>query len=414
VKILLSAYACAPLVGSESGIGWGVALELAKRHTVWVLTRTNNRPAHERAFDKEPKPSGLHFIYYDLPRWASFWKQGARHWRLYYWLWQLGSARIAHRLIQREQIDLCQHVTIGMDYMPSGLALVHAPFLWGPVGSENIHPRLHRDLPAGDRMRERLRVLLRFLARTFDPFVCLTRARADMILSFTSADSRTRSTYLRAGRKIVPVVQTGLEPEPTVEAPLANTARPFTVIFAGRLVHWKGAQLAAEAFALFGASVRDARFVVVGEGPLHDTMERTLRAAGLEERVEFTGTIPPATLMQRLRAADVFLYPAYRHGLATICLQAMASGLPVVCLRDGPIGEAVGTDCGIAVPVTEADLPAALAAGLASLHGDLDLRHRQARNAMTRVRRDYSYEAVVGRWKPVYDALFPKHAGAGA
>lgn len=406
MRILLSAYACAPLVGSEPGIGWGVALELAKRHSVWVLTRANNRPGHERAFSQEPRPSNLHFIYYDLPGWASFWKKGARHRRLYYWLWQLGSVRTAYRLVRREEIDLCQHVTIGMDYMPSGLALVNKPFLWGPVGSENIHPRIHRALAAGDRMREWRRILLRFLARQLDPFVWLTRARADVILSFTSAGSRARSSYLRSAPKIVSVIQTGLEiGDSKAQLGPAPFPRPFTVIFAGRLVHWKGAQLAVDTFTWFASSAKDARLVVVGDGPLKASMERTLRTAGLEERVEFTGTLSPAELMERLRTADVFLYPAYRHGLATVCLQAMASGLPVVCLRDGPIAEAVGSDCGVAVPLTEPQLPAALAAALALLHDDPQLRTRLARNAMTRIERDYSYKAVVERWEPLYNTL---------
>jgi glycosyltransferase involved in cell wall biosynthesis len=415
MKILLSAYACAPLVGSEPGIGWGVALELAKRHSVWVLTRANNRPDHEHAFSQEARPAGLHFIYYDLPRWASFWKKGARHWRLYYWLWQLGSVPTVRRLVRRKDIDLCQHVTIGMDYMPSGLAFISKPFLWGPVGSESIHPDIHRSLPLGERMREWRRTLLRFLARQCDPLVWLTRARADVILCFTSAESRARSFYLRSAHKVVPVIQTGLEIDSSrPQLRPAAPAGPFTVVFAGRLVHWKGAQLAAEAFALFASSVMDARFVVVGEGPLRATMEQTLRTAGVEGRVEFTGTVPPAVLTERLLTGDVFLYPAFRHGLATVCLQAMASVLPVVCLRDGPIGEAVGSDCGVAVPVTDPHLPAALAAALTLLHDDPERRTRLAQNAMARIERDYSYKAVVERWEPLYDRLLMSRSGITA
>lgn len=47
MKILLSAYACEPNKGSEPGVGWGWATELAKHHQVWVLTRDNNQPVIE-------------------------------------------------------------------------------------------------------------------------------------------------------------------------------------------------------------------------------------------------------------------------------------------------------------------------------------------------------------------------------
>ena len=47
LKILLSAYACEPNQGSEPGLGWNVAREVAKHYEVWVLTPEEHRPAIE-------------------------------------------------------------------------------------------------------------------------------------------------------------------------------------------------------------------------------------------------------------------------------------------------------------------------------------------------------------------------------
>jgi len=67
MKILLSAYACEPWKGSEPGVGWHWALELARQgHEVTVLTRANNREPIEVAL-KSHVPKGLQFFYYDLP-----------------------------------------------------------------------------------------------------------------------------------------------------------------------------------------------------------------------------------------------------------------------------------------------------------------------------------------------------------
>jgi hypothetical protein len=38
MKILISAYSCEPGMGSEPGVGWNIAREVAKYHEVWVLT----------------------------------------------------------------------------------------------------------------------------------------------------------------------------------------------------------------------------------------------------------------------------------------------------------------------------------------------------------------------------------------
>ena len=42
-KILLSAYACEPNKGSEPEVGWQWAVNIARKHEVWILTKENNR-----------------------------------------------------------------------------------------------------------------------------------------------------------------------------------------------------------------------------------------------------------------------------------------------------------------------------------------------------------------------------------
>ena len=49
LTVLLSAFACLPGRGSEPGKAWACANTLARDHTVWVLTRGQNRPEIEAA-----------------------------------------------------------------------------------------------------------------------------------------------------------------------------------------------------------------------------------------------------------------------------------------------------------------------------------------------------------------------------
>lgn len=52
MKILLSAFACAPGFGSEPGVGWGVIQQVARYYRVWVLTRAANRPFIEQELQR--------------------------------------------------------------------------------------------------------------------------------------------------------------------------------------------------------------------------------------------------------------------------------------------------------------------------------------------------------------------------
>ncbi len=77
MKILASAYACDPRVGSEPGIGWNWVRQIARRHDCWLITRENNvEIVEERA--REEGLRRLRVRGFDLPAWMRFWKRGAR------------------------------------------------------------------------------------------------------------------------------------------------------------------------------------------------------------------------------------------------------------------------------------------------------------------------------------------------
>ena len=63
MRVLLSAFACAPNRGSEPGVGWNWALALAKNNDVTVLTREENR----REIEAYKKENDILFKYSVLP-----------------------------------------------------------------------------------------------------------------------------------------------------------------------------------------------------------------------------------------------------------------------------------------------------------------------------------------------------------
>jgi len=399
-RILVSAYACEPGRGSEGEIGWSLVHELAKQNQVWVLTRANNCDVHEDAFKGTGKPPTLHFVYYDTPRWARWYKKGKRFFLVYYYVWQIGSAFAARRVVKEQGIELVHHLTGGMDWMPSGLAFAGRPFVWGPVGSERTNPCILRTLGLSDRAREWLRSLVQFYGRTLDPLVRLTARNARIILSHTPWD-----LPVRYAPKVVPYVQTGIRPalELARMKPLLGRGSPLTVVYAGELIHWKGAEYAVEAFLECARLRTDLRMIVVGDGPLRSSLEKRVARSGVALRVEFKGRVPMEQLVQVLALGDLFLYPSYHHGLATVVLQAMLTGMPVVCLEGDAIGRTVTFECGISVPPgSRPETISRLAEAVCALVDDeprrLELAGRARQMALSR----YSYELVGAGYEEIY------------
>ena len=133
IKVLVSAYACEPDRGSEPGVGWNWARQISRFAETWVITRVNNKETIKRELLANPN-SNLHFIYYDVQKWLSFWKKRTRGLYLYYLLWQIGVYRLGKKLNKEKQFDIVHHITFGNLWLPTFMPLLNIPFIWGPIG----------------------------------------------------------------------------------------------------------------------------------------------------------------------------------------------------------------------------------------------------------------------------------------
>lgn len=403
MKILVSAYACETGRGSEGEIAWRLILRLATEHDVFVITRANLRNVHEAAFVNITKPAGLNFVYFDLPWLFRFYKKGARFFLIYYYLWQLGVGILARRLVKEHQFDLLHHLTGGMDWMPSGLSLAPGKFLWGPVGSENTNPCILPYLPLTSRLTDRLRFSVRWWMRNLDPFVRLTGARADLILTHTF-----ETMPLRYAHKLRAFTQTGIENSSFLAKPKMNFARnaPLKLVFAGELKDWKGARLALDAALIFFEIDSMATLTVVGDGPLRSEMEAITQVHPQGYRVVFLGKVPMNILVDELHSSDVFLYPSFHHGLATVVLQAMLTGLPVICIEGDATGRTIGEEAGITVTVKPECSPASdLAQAIENLASNEDMRQMFAKAAQRLAQESFNYNRLAKAIESIYFKL---------
>lgn len=99
---------------------------------------------------------------------------------------------------------------------------------------------------------------------------------------------------------------------------------------------WKGHRYLVDALPLLAR--RDARLVIVGDGPQREALQAQIEALGLSRRVVLAGQQEDVTPW--LAALDVFALPSYANeGVPQALLQAMAVGVPCVTTDTGAIGE---------------------------------------------------------------------------
>jgi glycosyltransferase involved in cell wall biosynthesis len=362
IRILVFAYACDPLAGSEPGVGWNWTLMLSQLGETWVITRKNNQVSIEEALADLPERPPLRFEFVDLPTWMRFWKRGRRGLYVYYTLWQFAAILRARRLKREASFDLVWHLTLANAWAGSGAALVGKPFIYGPVGGGVEPPwRLVTSLGLRGALFEVIRSVARFAVRYVNPLARASWRRADLILV---QNPETRAWFPKRYRHKCEVFPNPVLPVFPPREHRPESAHGPTALFAGRLVPWKGVALAIRAISL----LPKWRFLIFGAGSDEARLKRLARRWRSEGRVEFRGQVPRSEILEMLRSGqvDAFLFPSLHDDGPWAVAEALSCGVPVVCLRRGGPSVLGGS---AVQPSSPKETARAMAAGLAALNG---------------------------------------------
>jgi glycosyltransferase involved in cell wall biosynthesis len=167
------------------------------------------------------------------------------------------------------------------------------------------------------------------------------------------------------------------------------------------LVPHKGQRHLIEAAARVVQQVPDARFVILGEGELRETLERQIKSHNLEKHVLLAGF--RADVVSLCKTIDLFVMSSITEGLGSALLDAMACRKPVVGTKAGGIPEAVVHGAtGLLVPPRDDH---ALAEAIVKMLTDADLRARFGEAGRRRVEEQFSEERLVSGVLAAYERV---------
>ena len=171
------------------------------------------------------------------------------------------------------------------------------------------------------------------------------------------------------------------------------------VLFVGRLIYYKGADVLVRAMADV-----DADLVMIGRGPLRPELDALVESLGMGARVRFVEPVGEDDLAAWYHAADVFCLPsvARSEAFGLVQLEAHAAGTPVVSTRLTTGVPFVNLDGVTGLTVQPGDVTA-LADALRVLVTDDALRARLGRQAAERVAHDFTIDRMAVDTVAVYD-----------
>lgn len=149
-----------------------------------------------------------------------------------------------------------------------------------------------------------------------------------------------------------PSIQVGNPYDDRVFKNVPSEPRSKELIFVGRLVSDKGANLLLEAMALLESK---ARLTIAGDGPERASLEKQAADLGVQSQVEFVGSQTSEQLATLLRQHRILVVPSrWQEPFGIVALEGIASGCVVVGSVEGGLAEAIGP-CGLTFPNGNAD-----------------------------------------------------------
>ncbi|MFZ5926802.1 MAG: glycosyltransferase family 4 protein [Acidobacteriota bacterium] len=201
------------------------------------------------------------------------------------------------------------------------------------------------------------------------------------------------------------VIRPAVDPAQFSGGPKDANSGKVRLVITGALIWCKAVEHALAAFRRAVDQGADLELEVIGWAGKEERARFLYTVEDLElgQRVMWRGALGEDGVAERLREADIFFHASHSEGISNAVLEAMASGLPVVCTDAGGMREAVrdGID-GFVVPVRDVE---AMAEALVKLARDPELRRRMGEAARQRVLGEFTLERQTRQWRELYEGL---------
>lgn len=411
LSVLLIAEAANPDWASVPLVGWSHGRALCDVVDAHLVTQVRNKNAIEAtgfregreftALDTEPvarplwkttdairKATGLGWTFDTAMQALPYYSFERQLWRRFGRDIAAGKYDVVHRLTPLSP-------TIPSIIAPRCLR-AGVPFVWGPINGGVAWPDGFGDVQRREGewlhyVRDAYRLLPGYASTRRDASAIMVGSLAT--LAQLPPDARAKAVYLPENA----IDETRF---PARERP--PLSGPLRVVFLGRLVAYKGADMLIEAAADLMRSEK-LTIEIIGDGPEREPLAALIARLGVADQAKLVGWVPHREVAARLGESDVFGFPSVREFGGGAVIEAMALGLvPVVADYAGP-RELVTERTGFRVPFRSR---AELVAGTRKVLEELVAKPEQVRllgaQARARVLSQFTWQAKARQTLEVY------------
>ncbi|NJL68627.1 MAG: glycosyltransferase family 4 protein, partial [Microcoleus sp. SM1_3_4] len=229
----------------------------------------------------------------------------------------------------------------------------------------------------------------RAIGRALIPDYAATYKKADKILAgSTYTLNLVKNMFAIPDSRIELFYENGIASSFLTETKKVTKDSPINLLFVGRLVPYKCADILIEAVSRLEPNVREkTHLTIVGDGQERNSLEERVRELNLGEKVKFAGWVGQEETVEYYRQADIFCFPSIREFGGAVVMEAMACGLPCIVPNNGGIGEYVTEETGFRIePTSREYLTQELTNKIKILVEDDELRQKMSVKSMEKAK----------------------------
>lgn len=394
LNILLIIEQCNPEWASVPLVGFNFYNSIRDLVDTQLVTHERNKKALEKESQGYKidyiKESSLIKIYYMFIKKMTFFFKGT-NWPLLHTLSYPIYAGFNREVYKRysckvldSEYDIVHAMTPMIPRYPVKIieACKTTPFILGPVNGGIPFPTGFYDTAKKEYAHFNF---LRGFSK-YIPGYAKTYKNADMVLSGSTYTLHMLNELFHPSKLNIELFfENGVKKE-FLFTPEKSKKEIIELLFVGRLVPYKGADMLIDALAkVIGTIKSKLHLTIVGDGPEKASLQKQAKNFKIDNIIDFKGWVSQNDIIKYYKYADIFCFPSIREFGGAVVLEAMACGTPSIVIDHGGIGEYVTAESGIKIqPVSREHIIDEMTEKISLLADDNELRFQFAQNAFKR------------------------------
>ncbi len=414
-KILISAYACNPLQGSEEGVGWGWIKAISNYHRLWVITadfHKNDINSHLKSHPNELRNVTFIYIknrkihYKPNPTWKFIENSMLKPiMNISYLLWLRDAYEIGKKLHGTYKFDLVHQLTYVGFRFPGYLWKLKIPFVWGPIGGmENTPWRYLKYMGAYGAIYFTLRNIVNYYQKVLlsSPKNAVQKAGPGVIAATSGISNEILKYY---GVKSHIICEVG-----PIENPVGNIScraknEELSIVWSGLHIPRKALPILLQSLEMIDAKIK-WRLIILGDGPLRKKWENEAIKLNIYNKCEFKGQLPRNQAVRVMQSAHLFIITSLMELTSTVLLEALSNGLPVICPNHFGFTDVIDKECGMKIEMASMrHFKEELSKKIELIYYDEPYRRKLARGALKRVE-GFTWNSKAESVNDIYERVF--------